>query len=174
MVAIVDLLMFLSSLLWHEGMFDSWLLPHNITVLYASACPHCSWFSLCWWLNKKKNGEKKAKKSGILSCHHLSCHHISSSHHSWVPKQCCQTLRRLWLCSNTNLTDFSPMLLPSHNAPLLKPNITAPAYLTPQWTFPYRQEPRHNPPILHHQFHWNTGPRFPLSAVTLQPPNPVF
>lgn len=76
-------------------------------------------------------------------------------------KQCCQTLRRLWLCSNTNLTDFSPTLLPFHNAPLLKPNITATACLTPQWHISLPSRPRHNPPILHHQFHWNTGPHFP-------------
>lgn len=59
LVATVDLLMFLSSLLWQDGMFDFWLLPHNITVLYASACPHCSWSSLCWWLNKKKKKKEK-------------------------------------------------------------------------------------------------------------------
>lgn len=91
-----------------------WLLPHNITVLYASACPHWSWFSLCWWLKKKK------RKRGVISCH-LSCHHISSSHHSWVPKQCCQIPGCLWLHKNTNLTDFSAMFFPSHNAPLTLP-----------------------------------------------------
>lgn len=95
MVATVDLLMFLSRPLWQEGMLDSWLLPHNITVLYAFACPHCSWFHCVGDLTKKKG--KMAKKSGVLSCRHLSCHHISESHHSWVPKQCCQIPGCLWL-----------------------------------------------------------------------------
>lgn len=173
-VSTVDLLMFLSSLLWQEGMFDSWLLPHNITVLYASACPHCSWFSLCWWLNKIMEKKKNGKKSGILPCHHLTCHRISSSHHSWVPQQCCQIPGCLWLCYNTNLPDFKAMLPP----PLLTVHLCSNptllhSFLTSRWYISSKH--RYNSPSCTVSFSGILAPpTFPLSALTLQTPNPLI
>lgn len=47
-------------------------LPHNIAVLFASACPRCSWSSLCRWFNTHTHTLKDAP-------------HLPGSPHSRVP-----------------------------------------------------------------------------------------
>lgn len=171
-MATVDLLMFLSSPLWQEGMLDSWLLPHNITVLYAFACPHCSWFHCVGDLTKKdgKKWQRKVESYPVITwvvitspapitAEFLISVAKSQDAYGYVKIQplidisaICTFLLTVHLCSN-------PTFLHS--------------FLTSRWYIFLTLKTSPQLTILHRQFSVECWPTFPLSALTLQTPNPV-